>query len=238
MSRFGFTTGRALLGGLAASDRRFQQSQMEFHRRTLEAEAKSIQDTADWTVTEQKRLVDLQNEFSKSLEDAIRLSEEARDDFEKFTREEAEKQTKRLDEIAGDTKALASNSAKQVEEVNRRLDVVLGLSINGTAGGPVGRTTASGAYVNGTVACTGEVKLWHRHITTNAAGVLELRIPFGWLICDGTSFSQQQFPELAVILGGTYLGSKPPGYWLPAKADLTGDSVILNNTALDYLIRT
>lgn len=238
MSRFGFTNTRAIGGALSASDRRFKMSQLEIQRRQSESEIKGMKDLTEWAVEEQKRLADLQLETTKSLEDAIRLQTEAQEDFATFAEGELAKQTKQLETNAGDVTALADNLRTEIQGVNRRLDLILGISQNGSAGGFVGRTTATGAYVTGVVSSTGEVRLWHRHVTTNAAGTLELRLPAGWLLCDGTSFAQEQYPELAAVLGATYLGSNSPGYWLPAKADLTEDAVVLANTALDYLIRT
>lgn len=233
-----FNSSGAFTGALTASDRRFQLSQLDIQRRQSEAAIADLNATIERGLAEQQKIVELQGEYLSALEQAVRIQTEAQEDFQEFSKEETKTQTDKLEKLNKSVESFDSNFKSQVEEIKRRLDNVLGVGPVGTAGGPVGRVSRFGSYVTGQVWSTGDVKLWHRHDFPDDSGVIRTYVPAGWLICDGTSFEQTQYPELAFVLGGTYLGSNPGGYWLPAKSDLTDDAMVLGNPKLDFLIRT
>lgn len=111
MSTLAFTT-HGFAGALAASDRRFQMSQLRIQRENQQRQIDQINQVVNRELEEQRKMVELQNTVIESLDEATRLQTEAMDAIE------AAQNTDR-----DETKKLLEDIRSRLDEIANRVEV-------------------------------------------------------------------------------------------------------------------
>lgn len=227
--------GRAFVGfqGMAlsfgsldrASSERFQLSFLRSQQAELDRQITAQNDLVNVELEGQRKLVELQQVAMEALGETIDLVAEA----QALVAEETKERGDALN-------ALVEGLGEQFRDFSESALAVHAQVIETLLAKARGATASAALYPDEGVGQT--LQGWPNRVA-DIRRTCNVNVPPGWFLCNGTLRMRDEYPALAAAIGGRFGGSGAGGgaFFLPTKAELTSDTVMLADDTQQFYIR-